>query len=127
MLKKKQKMALELFLEGELNQKEIAQQIGVTEQTIVNWKKNEEFITEFNDAIKGKLHTAAGKALKRELELLKRADSDSVSLNAAKDILDRAGFKADSLVKLDGKLDVNQYDDSIKQLEEYFADKAGNT
>lgn len=115
MLKKKQKTALKLFLEGRLNQKEIAQQIGVTEQTIINWKKNEEFMAEFDAEIKGKFSIAAGRALKKELELLECAESESVCLNAAKDILDRAGFKADSLVKIS-----TDDDGTLKEMREYF-------
>lgn len=117
MLKKKQKKALELMLAGEISQKEIAAQVGVTEQTIINWKKNEEFINEFNDALRNNINTAAGKAFKRELELLKKADSDSVSLSAAKDILDRAGFKADSLLKVDGEFSVGKVGEILSQLE----------
>ena len=118
MLKKNQKKALEMLLSGEKRQKDIAQEIGVTEQTIVNWKKNDEFIKEYNEALKNNINLAAGQAFKKELELLKKADSDSVSLNAAKDILDRAGFKADSLLKVDGDLSFGLVDDILKQLEE---------
>lgn len=118
MLKKRQKKALEMLLSGEKSQKEIAQEIGVSEQTIVNWKKKDEFITEYNEALRNNINLAAGKAFKKELELLNKADSDSVSLNAAKDILDRAGFKADSLLKVDGDFSVGLVGDILKQLEE---------
>ncbi len=94
MLTKKQRLALELLIESDLNQKEIASVVKVSEQTIINWKKKEEFMTAYNDAVKQNIKLAAGRALKRELQLLKKADSDHVCLNAAKDILDRAGFKA---------------------------------
>ncbi|MCM1286559.1 MAG: phBC6A51 family helix-turn-helix protein [Acetobacter sp.] len=118
MLTKKQKHALELLIEGELNQKEIAAEVKVSEQTIVNWKKKDEFMNTYNDAVRHNIKLAAGKALKRELQLLKKADSDSVSLNAAKDILDRAGFKADSSVKINGDFSVGMVSDILKQLED---------
>lgn len=118
MLKNKQKKALEMMLSGSFSQKDIAETIGVSEQTITNWKKNDEFIKEFNDSLKNSINTAAGKAFKRIMELLEKADADSVSLNAAKDILDRAGFKADSLLKVDGSFSVGRIDEILEQLED---------
>lgn len=115
MLKGKQKKCLELMLTGDYTQKEIAKEIGVTEQTIVNWKKNDEFAEEYNSALKKRINLHAATAFKTETELLKNADSDSVRLNAAKDILDRAGFKPRDEVSL-----IPHIDESLKEMKDYF-------
>lgn len=115
MLKGKQKKCLELMLTGDYTQKEIAKEIGVTEQTIVNWKKNDEFAEEYNSALKKRINLHAAAAFKTETELLKNADSDSVRLNAAKDILDRAGFKPRDEVSL-----IPHIDESLKEMKDYF-------
>lgn len=99
MLKGRQKKCLELMITGKHSQKEIAEMIGVTEQTIVNWKKNKEFIDEYNSALKKQINLHAAAAFRTEAEILKSGDNDTVRLNAAKDILDRAGFKpADKVI-----------------------------
>lgn len=115
MLKGKQRKCLEMMITGEYTQKEIAAQIGVTEQTIVNWKKNDEFAEEYNSALKKQINLHAAAAFKTETELLKKADSDSVRLNAAKDILDRAGFKPRDEVSL-----IQHADESLKEMADYF-------
>lgn len=119
MLKGKQKECLALMLAGEFTQKEIAKKIGVTEQTIVNWKKKKEFEEEFNKALHKKINLTAAKAFKTEVALLDMADSDSVRLNAAKDILDRAGFKPKDEIEL-----TKPVDDTIKEMSEYFERRA---
>lgn len=119
MLKGKQKECLALMLTGELTQKEIAKKIGVTEQTIVNWKKKKEFEEEFNTALLKKINLTAAKAFKTEVALLDMADSDSVRLNAAKDILDRAGFKPKDEIEL-----TKPVDETIKEMSEYFERRA---
>lgn len=115
MLKGKQRKCLELMLTGNFTQKEIAEEIGVTEQTITNWKKKDEFAEEYNAALKKQIHLHAAVAFKTETELLRSADSDSVRLNAAKDILDRAGFKSRDEISL-----IQSADESLKEMNAYF-------
>lgn len=115
MLKGKQRKCLELMLTGNFTQKEIAEKIGVTEQTITNWKKKDEFAEEYNAALKKRINLHAAVAFKTETELLRSADSDSVRLNAAKDILDRAGFKSRDEISL-----IQSADESLKEMNAYF-------
>lgn len=119
MLKGKQKKCLELMLTGKYSQKQIAKQLKVTEQTIVNWKKIKEFEEEFNSALRKKINLTAAKAFKTEVALLDKADTDSVKLNAAKDILDRAGFKPKDEIEL-----TKPVDETIKEMSEYFERKS---
>lgn len=101
MLSAKQKKCLELMVQGNLKQKEIAQQIKVSEVTVSNWKKDEEFITELNTLLKNAIKSTAAKAFNTELTLL-NAKSEMVRLMAAKDILDRAGFKPEDNMNISG-------------------------
>ena len=92
MLSKNQIKCLELMVLGTYTQREISKEIKVSEQTICSWKKNDEFMEEYNRLVRGCIQSLASRALRTMIELLD-ATSESVRYNAAKDILDRAGFK----------------------------------
>ena len=99
MLNSKQRKCIELLLEDTKTHKEIAEIIGVSAQTISNWKKNEEFNAEYAFSLKRSMNYIAPKAFKTEVALLS-ARSEMVRLMAAKDLLDRAGFVADENVNM---------------------------
>lgn len=109
-LNSKQKKCIELLVAGDRTQKQIAETLHVTEATICNWKKNEEFISEYTSSLKSSMKDVAAKAFNTEISLLK-ARSEMVRLMAAKDILDRAGFKPDDNVNLIGSGTVVIVDD----------------
>jgi len=96
-LNSKQKKCIEMMALGDRTQKEIAEQLKVTEATICNWKKNEDFQTEYIEFMRQNLKGAVAKAFNTELQLL-NARSEMVRLLAAKDVLDRAGFRPDDNV-----------------------------
>jgi transposase len=110
MLNKKQKRCLELMAQGNYSQKEIASQIKVSEQTICNWKKDKEFTTELSYLVRISIQSLAAKAFKTQTKLLD-AKSEMVRYMAAKDILDRAGFKATDKLILEGAIPVVIHDD----------------
>lgn len=118
MLNSKQKKCVELMVSGNFTQREIAQQIKITEATICNWKKNEEFIAEYESLLNRTIYLMAAKAFSTETSLLK-AKSEMVRLLAAKDILDRAGFKAndktENINRPDKEININII--STKKLE----------
>lgn len=101
MLNPKQRKCIEMMISGDKTQKQIADALHVSENTICNWKKNDEFITEYTASLKSSMKDVAAKAFNTEIALL-RARSEMVRLLAAKDILDRAGFKPDDNVNLKG-------------------------
>ena len=103
MLTKKQINCLGLLVSAELTQKQIAAEIKVSEQTICAWKKDPEFIDEYNKLMRTTVRSVAAKAFKTLTSLLD-ADSEQVRLNAAKDILDRAGFKPEERVEINGNV-----------------------
>lgn len=112
MLTPKQKKCIELMVQGDLQQKEIATLIKVSEQTICNWKKTvPEFMQEYNRLLKQSIQSVASKAFHTQTRLL-NAKSEMVRYMASKDILDRAGFKSTDKLEVEGNINTsNPYDE----------------
>ncbi|TPG71158.1 helix-turn-helix domain-containing protein [Brevibacillus laterosporus] len=92
LLSAKQHECIRMMLELDIQQKDIAKEIGVTPETISRWKHDESFINEYNRLAKtAYIHLApeAQKALRRAL----RSENEDVAFKAAKDVLDRAGHR----------------------------------
>ena len=98
-LNPKQKKCIEMMVEGSFTQKQMAEALNVSENTICNWKKNDEFMGEYNTTLKSSINQVAAKAFNTQMKLL-NARSEMVRYMVAKDILDRAGFKASENVNL---------------------------
>ena len=107
-LNNKQIRAIELLINCTHNQKEIAEEIGVSEKTIYNWMRHTE---EFRNALewyrKEVYKDCAPEAVKAILDILRKGTSEKVRLAAAKDILDRAGDNAVSKVDLETENAIN--------------------
>ncbi len=105
MINSKQRKCVELLVSGCYSQKEIAAELNVTEATICNWKKNDDFMAAYTETLKDSIKSVAALAFKTETALLK-ARSEMVRLLTAKDILDRAGFKPEDKIGLEGAVPV---------------------
>ena len=101
MLNYKQKKCIELMATGEYTQKEIAKKIDITEKTICTWKKNDEFMAELDNLVAVGIRSIAAKAFKTQVKLL-NSKNEWIRFTVSKDILDRAGFKADEKLKIEG-------------------------
>lgn len=115
MLSTKQKKCIELMLLGEITQAQIAKELKVTEQTICNWKKNSEFAKELADGNRIAISSLVPRAINKTAALL-NAESEQVQLAAAKDILDRAGYKAQDDIKLNANITSEKLVDVFKQI-----------
>ena len=91
-MSKKFEKCITLMITSDFNQKQIAEELKVTEQTISNWKKREDFQKLKKEMQQNYLNDQAAPALKTLSRLLK-AKSELVRLQAATDILDRTGYK----------------------------------
>lgn len=101
----KQLKALEILVSGDYNSfGEVADELKISERTLYNWRKDEEFSSELTRRINIKIGGIAPRALKKIEKLLDCAIPE-VALKSAKDILDRAGYKAKE--KLDVNADAN--------------------
>lgn len=107
MLKPKQVKCLELMIQGNMTDKDIAKAINITQKTICDWKKNcKEFQDEYNALMRSALQYAAPKAFRKQMALLE-SDSDMVAHLAAKDIMDRAGFNPTDKIEQQVDMDLN--------------------
>ena len=71
MLKPKQMRCLELMFENpRMKMKDIAQELNVTQKTISQWKKEEEFKKQYDEHFRLKLQYAATKAFNKQVELM---------------------------------------------------------
>lgn len=103
MLKSKQIKCIELMVNDNLKQKDIAKMINVTEKTISLWKRSKEFNEAYDEAIKSALRYASAKALKKQVKLID-SKNEMVSHLASKDVLDRGGYKNEDKVELMAKI-----------------------
>lgn len=93
-LKPKQVECLKLMLSNpKIKGRELAEALNVTEKTISQWKHHDaEFQIEYKALVDSKLQYAATQALEKQITLLD-SSNDMVAHLAAKDLLDRSGFK----------------------------------
>lgn len=105
MISSKQAKCLELMIRGDMKDKDIAAAINITQKTICEWKKQEEFSNEYSKMIRTSLQYAASKAFRKQLSLL-NSRNDMVAHLAAKDLLDRAGFSPVDKIDLNADLDM---------------------
>lgn len=116
MLTEKQAQCLEMMLTTNKTQKDIAFILGVSEPTITSWKKNEEFVNEFNQAIRDGIKSSAAKAY-QAMEKLLSSKNENIRYAAAKDILDRSGFRPDAKLNITGTIAAaTKLDKIIEQL-----------
>lgn len=91
--------AIKLMVTTEKHQKEIAKEIGINETTISRWKRRKDFNQTKKDCEREYLSSLSPKAL-RTLEELLGSKNDYVRLAAAKDILDRTGYKPTESIEM---------------------------
>ena len=104
----KQQKAIELLVSGDFNTyEEIAEHVKVSRKTLYNWRREEKFTKELSKEINLKLTRIVPKALNK-IERLIDSDDEHIALIAAKNILDRAGYKAVKKLKLDSNIETNQ-------------------
>ncbi len=100
-LKPKQIRAIELLINCEMSQKDIAEEVGVSEKTLYLWiHHNEEFRNACEWYRKEIYKDLAPKAVETVFNIMINGESDKVRLAAAQDILSRAGDNAESVVDL---------------------------
>lgn len=115
MANEKMEKCITLMLTTDLSQKEIADQIKVSENTITNWKKTDKFKEtrdRLNKEIFGDLAIEATKTMRGLL----KAKSEMVRYTAAKDLLDRAGFAPVERKDIKNTIQTDKLDGILEQL-----------
>lgn len=105
-LSPKQAKCLELMATGLYTDKEISGMIKISQQSICKWKKDPEFKHAYTEYITNRIQYAASKAFKKQERLLE-SKVDMVAHLAAKDLMDRAGFKPEDRVALEADMELN--------------------
>lgn len=107
-LSTKQMRAIELLISCEMSQTKVAEEVDVSERTLYNWMRcNEEFRSAMEWYRKEVYKDYAPKAVETVVEIMLNGENDRVRLDAAKDILTRAGDDAVSKVDLESENTVN--------------------
>ena len=88
---KKLENAVVLLVTTEMTQREIAAELNISEVTLSRWKKTDEFKKLRQEIREQYLDDAVEPAMRKMRQLLD-AKSEMVQYQAAKDILDRAGY-----------------------------------
>lgn len=110
MLNEKQQKCVILMITTNKTQKQIANEIQVSENTICEWKKDEEFKAEIQKQMKENFGSLAIEA-QQELRKLLRSKNENVKIQAIKDVLDRAGYKPVEKTEISGTGRVQLVDD----------------
>jgi transposase len=104
-LSAKQMKAVELMVLGDMNQRQIAATVRVSEKTLWEWKKNDEFMNEYRKLIRNRFQYAAAAATNKLVKLLE-SNQDGVALGAINSLLDRTGYKPEDVLKIEGVVPV---------------------
>ena len=86
----RKKACLRLLCKGEKDG-DIAVSLGVSEDAIDKWKADAGFKEAYDAYMKREICYAAGRAFRTEMDILDKGGKEALS--AAKDIMDRGGFK----------------------------------
>lgn len=102
-LTKKQIQAVSLMFDGNLTDKRIAQELKVTPQTIVNWKKKPEFKKMMVDYGYEYMAKFVPELVKNMLHLSFKSNSDFVKLQATSKVLEIVTAKQKEQIDQDEK------------------------
>lgn len=111
-LPKKQQKTIMLLFSGEMNQGEVANNVGISRTTISAWKQKEIFRQAQDEYNRFMLRDLTSEAIMTMRELLD-ARSEMVRFSAAKDILDRSMNDA-QIRKAEAEADIAE--DKAKQI-----------
>ena len=111
-LKPEQNDAIRLLASGK-SFKEVALALGIITQTLYYWRQQPEFMAELQEAydavreeVRGIIDSQAVQSANTLVALRDGSESDKVKLDAAKDLLDRAGFKPTERIAIQAQIGV---------------------
>ena len=115
--KKKLDQAIKYLILGELNYSAIAQKVGISRQTLLAIRKDEEVQNRINETARHNLSTGVAKASQTVITLL-NAKSEKVRLDAATYILSLANIQPNENLIVDVKQNVGMLNQILLQMEE---------
>lgn len=114
--KKKLDQAINYLILGELNYSAIAQKVGISRQTLLAIRKDEEVQNRINETARHNLSTGVAKASQTVITLL-NAKSEKVRLDAATYILSLANIQTNENLIVDVKQNVGMLNQILLQME----------
>ena len=114
--KKKLDQAINYLILGELNYSAIAQKVGISRQTLLAIRKDEEVQNRINETARHNLSTGVAKASQTVITLL-NAKSEKVRLDAATYILSLANIQPNENLIVDVKQNVGMLNQILLQME----------
>ena len=115
--KKKLDQAINYLILGELNYSAIAQKVGISRQTLLAIRKDEEVQNRINETARHNLSTGVAKASQTVITLL-NAKSEKVRLDAATYIWSLANIQPNENLIVDVKQNVGMLNQILLQMEE---------
>jgi len=115
--KNKLDQAINYLILGELNYSAIAQKVGISRQTLLAIRKDEEVQNRINETARHNLSTGVAKASQTVITLL-NAKSEKVRLDAATYILSLANIQPNENLIVDVKQNVGMLNQILLQMEE---------
>jgi len=115
--KKKLDQAINYLILGELNYSAIAQKVGISRQTLLAIRKDEDVQNRINETARHNLSTGVAKASQTVITLL-NAKSEKVRLDAATYILSLANIQPNENLIVDVKQNVGMLNQILLQMEE---------
>ena len=115
--KKKLDQAINYLIIVELNYSAIAQKVGISRQTLLAIRKDEEVQNRINETARHNLSTGVAKASQTVITLL-NAKSEKVRLDAATYILSLANIQPNENLIVDVKQNVGMLNQILLQMEE---------
>lgn len=110
----KREQVISLLVSTDMSQQEIAKEVGVHGTTISKWKKDPDFQAMLEEAQWRFLGDLASPAL-RVLRTSLKVSDPKVRLQAAKDILNRAGYKPVEKQEISGSLEISEAADRYRK------------
>ncbi len=110
----KREQVISLLVSTNMSQQEIAREVGVHGTTISKWKKDPDFQAMLEEAqwqFLGDLARPAIRVLRESLQ----AKNEQIRFQAAKDILDRTGYKPIDKQEITGNLDISEAADRYRK------------
>lgn len=99
-LNKRHYEAIALMAQGKSCQ-EIADAVGVSKQAVIQWRKDADFMREYEAVIREDFAVVVGEAKEIILDLMRNGKNEAIRLKACQDVLSRAGYDAVSKSKVD--------------------------
>lgn len=98
--------AIQMFASGNYTQKQMCEELEINPTTLYRWKQTEEFQSRLRNEIKSKMADYVGMALRNIATLATNADSETVRLNANKELMEKFGITSKQEIDINATTEI---------------------